>query len=101
MTDSNTSKNSELQIIQEHLDHASGNALLCSDNSDMINSLSNENLQVLTNTSHSISIHIDNLLLTNTFHLLHPTIYLPIHQYGGGLGGPHCCGIHNARWVEK
>ena len=68
MTDSNNSKNSEIQIIQEHLDHASGNVLLCSDNSEMINSLSNENLQVLTNTSHSISIHIDNLLLTNTFH---------------------------------
>ena len=68
MTDSNTSKNSELQIIQEHLDHASGNVLLCSDNSDMINSLSNENLQVLSNTSHSLSVHIDNLLLTNTFH---------------------------------
>ena len=68
MTDSNTSKNSELQIIQEHLDHASGNVLLCSDNSDMINSLSNENLQVLSNASHSLSIHIDNLLLTNTFH---------------------------------
>ena len=68
MTDSNNSKNSEIQIIQEHLDHASGNVLLCSDNSDMINSLSNENLQVLANTSHSLSIHIDNLLLTNTFH---------------------------------
>ena len=68
MTDSNTNKNSEIQIIQEHLDHASGNVLLCSDNSDMINSLSNENLQVLSNTSHSLSIHIDNLLLTNTFH---------------------------------
>ena len=68
MTDSNTSKNSELQIIQEHLDHASGNVLLCSDNSDMINSLSNENLQVLSNASHSLSVHIDNLLLTNTFH---------------------------------
>ena len=68
MTDSNNSKNSEIQIIQEHLDHASGNVLLCSDNSEMINSLSNENLQVLTNTNHSISIHIDNLLLTNTFH---------------------------------
>ena len=68
MTDSNTSKNSDLQIIQEHLDHASGNVLLCSDNSDMINSLSNENLQVLSNTSHSLSVHIDNLLLTNTFH---------------------------------
>ena len=37
MTDSNTNKNSEIQIIQEHLDHASGNVLLCSDNSDMIN----------------------------------------------------------------
>ena len=68
MTDSNTNKNSEIQIIQEHLDHASGNVLLCSDNSDMINSLSNENLQVLSNTSHSLSIHIDNLLITNTFH---------------------------------
>ena len=68
MTDSNNSKNSEMQIIQEHLDHASGNVLLCSDNSDMINSLSNENLQVLSNTSHNLSIHIDNLLLTNTFH---------------------------------
>ena len=68
MTDSNTSKNSEIQIIQEYLDHASGNVLLCSDNSDMINSLSNENLQVLSNTSHSLSIHIDSLLLTNTFH---------------------------------
>ena len=68
MTDSNTSKNSEMQIIQEHLDHASGNVLLCSDNSDLINSLSNENLQVLSNASHSLSIHIDNLLLTNTFH---------------------------------
>jgi len=68
MTDSNTSKNSELQIIQEHLDHASGNVLLCSDDSDMINSLSNENLQVLSNASHNLSVHIDNLLLTNTFH---------------------------------
>jgi len=68
MTDSNNSKNSELQIIQEYLDHASGNVLLCSDNSDMINSLSNENLQILSNTSHNLSIHIDNLLLTNTFH---------------------------------
>ena len=68
MTDSNTSKNSEMQIIQEHLDHASGNVLLCSDDSDMINSLSNENLQVLSNASHNLSVHIDNLLLTNTFH---------------------------------
>ena len=68
MTDSNNSKNSELQIIQEHLDHASGNMLLCSDDSDMINSLSNENLQVLSNASHNLSVHIDNLLLTNTFH---------------------------------
>ena len=68
MTDSNNSKNSDLQIIQEHLDHVSGNVLLCSDNSDLINSLSNENLQVLSNASHSLSIHIDNLLLTNTFH---------------------------------
>ena len=68
MTDSNNSKNSELQIIQEHLDHVSGNVLLCSDDSDLINSLSNENLQVLSNASHSLSIHIDNLLLTNTFH---------------------------------
>ena len=34
----------------------------------MINSLSNENLQVLSNASHSLSVHIDNLLLTNTFH---------------------------------
>ncbi len=68
MTDSNNSKNSELQIIQEHLDHASGNVLLCSDDSDMINSLSNENLQVLSNASHNLSVHIDNLLLTNTFH---------------------------------
>jgi len=68
MTDSNNSKNSDLQIIQEHLDHVSGNVLLCSDNSDLINSLSNENLQVLSNSSHSLSVHIDNLLLTNTFH---------------------------------
>ena len=68
MTDSNNSKNSELQIIHEHLDHVPGNVLLCSDNSDLINSLSNENLQVLSNESHSLSIHIDNLLLTNTFH---------------------------------
>ena len=68
MTDSNTSKNSELQIIQEYLDHGSGNVLLCSDDSDMINSLSNENLQVLSNARHNLSVHIDNLLLTNTFH---------------------------------
>ena len=68
MTNSNTSKNSEIQIIQEHLDHASGNVLLCSNNSDMVNLLRNENLQILSNESHSLSIHIDNLLLTNTFH---------------------------------
>ena len=68
MTDSNTNKNSEIQIIQEHLDHASGNVLLCSNNSDMVNLLRNENLQILSNESHSLSIHIDNLLLTNTFH---------------------------------
>jgi len=68
MTDSNNSKNSELQIIQEHLDHVSGNVLLCSDDSDLINSLSNKKIQILSNASHSLSIHIDNLLLTNTFH---------------------------------
>ena len=49
MTDSNNSKNSELQIIQEHLDHVSGNVLLCSDDSDLINSLSNENYERFNN----------------------------------------------------
>jgi len=68
MTNPNNSKNSELQIIQEHLDHVSGNVLLCSDDSDLINSLSNKKIQILSNASHSLSIHIDNLLLTNTFH---------------------------------
>ena len=67
MSDSNT-KNLKLKIIQDHLELTSGNVLLCSNDSVDIDLLSNENLQVFPSTNQSISDHIDNLLLTKTFH---------------------------------
>ena len=68
MSDSNISKNLELQIIQEHLKLASRNILLCSNDSVITDLLSNENLQVLSNHDQILSDHIDNLIFTNTFH---------------------------------
>jgi uncharacterized coiled-coil protein SlyX len=56
----------ELQIIQQHLESVSGNVLLCSNDSNIIDLISSENLQVLSNSDKTISDHIDNLLLTNT-----------------------------------
>jgi len=59
-------KKTELEIIQECLDNVSGNALLISNDSNLINSISNNNSQILSNPDKTISDHIDNLLLTNT-----------------------------------
>ena len=60
------SKANELQIIQQHLESVSGNALLISNDSDIINQLSSDNLQVLSNPDKTISDHVDTLLLTNS-----------------------------------
>jgi len=60
------SKANELQIIQQHLESVSGNALLISNDSDLINSILSDNLQVLSNPDKTISDHVDNLLLTNS-----------------------------------
>ena len=60
------SQDNELEIIQEYLDNVSGNALLISNDSNLINSISNNNSQILSNPDKTISDHIDNLLLTNT-----------------------------------
>jgi len=60
--------NSELSIIQEYLGSNSGKVLLCTNDSDMINSFSNGNFQVLTTTNKVFSDHIDNLILTKSFH---------------------------------
>jgi hypothetical protein len=60
------SEKTELEIIQEYLDNVSGNALLISNDSNLINSISNNNSQILSNPDKTISDHIDNLLLTNT-----------------------------------
>ena len=49
MSNSNMSKKSELEIIQQHLESVSGNALLISNDSKLINSISSDNLQVLSN----------------------------------------------------
>ena len=57
----------ELKIIQQHLESVSGNVLLCSNDSKTIDLISSENLQVLSNSDKTISDHIDNLLLTNSF----------------------------------
>ena len=59
--------NVELKIIQHHLESVSGNVLLCSNDSKIIDLISSENLQVLSNSDKTISDHIDNLLLTNSF----------------------------------
>ena len=56
----------ELKIIQQHLESVSGNVLLCSNDSEFSNSISSDNLQVLSNPDKIISDHIDNLLLTNS-----------------------------------
>jgi hypothetical protein len=56
----------ELQIIQQHLESVSGNVLLCSNDSKVIDSTSSDNLQILSNPNQTLSDHIDNLLLTNT-----------------------------------
>jgi hypothetical protein len=58
--------NVELKIIQHHLEPVSGNVLLVSNDLDLINSISSDNLQVLSNPDKTISDHIDNLLLTNS-----------------------------------
>jgi hypothetical protein len=60
------SQSNELEIIQEYLDNVSGNALLISNDSNLINSISNNNSQILSNPDKTISDHVDNLLLTNT-----------------------------------
>ena len=60
------SKANELQIIQQHLEFSPGNALLISNDSDLINSILSDNLQVLSNPDKIISDHVDNLLLTNS-----------------------------------
>ena len=56
----------ELEIIQKHLESVSGNVLLCSNDSKIIDIISNDNLQILSNPDTTISDHIDNLLLANT-----------------------------------
>ena len=66
MSNSNMSKKSELEIIQQHLKSVSGNALLISNDSNLINSISSDNLQVLSNPDKIVSDHIDTLLSTNT-----------------------------------
>ena len=66
MTNSNISNKIQLEIIQQHLETVSGNALLCSNDSEFSNSISSDNLQVLSNPDKIISDHIDNLLLTNS-----------------------------------
>ena len=66
MSNSNMSKKSELEIIQQHLESVSGNALLISNDSKLINSISSDNLQVLSNPDKIVSDHIDTLLSTNT-----------------------------------
>ena len=66
MTNSNISNKIQLEIIQQHLENVSGNVLLCSNDSEFSNSISSENLQVLSNPDKVISDHIDNLLLTNS-----------------------------------
>ena len=60
------SENTELQLIQQHLESVSGNVLLCSNDSKVIDSISNDNLHILSNPDKTISDHVDNLLLTNT-----------------------------------
>jgi uncharacterized coiled-coil protein SlyX len=66
MTNSNISNKIQLEIIQQHLETVSGNALLISNDLDLINLISSDNLQVLSNPDKIISDHIDNLLLTNS-----------------------------------
>ena len=66
MTNSNISNKIQLEIIQQHLEFVSGNALLISNDSDLINSILSDNLQVLSNPDKTISDHVDNLLLTNS-----------------------------------
>ena len=61
------SENLVLQIIQKHLESVTGKVFLCSNDSDMINLFSNENLEVLSNPNQILSDYIDNLLLTKTF----------------------------------
>jgi len=66
MTNSNILNKIELEIIQQYLETVSGNVLLCSNDSEFSNSISSDNLQVLSNPDKIISDHIDNLLLTNS-----------------------------------
>ena len=66
MINSNVLDEIELQIIQQHLEFSPGNALLISNDSDLINSILSDNLQVLSNPDKIISDHVDNLLLTNS-----------------------------------
>ena len=66
MSNFNISTKTELQIIQQHLESISGNVLLCSNDSNIIDLISSDNLQILSNPDTTISDHIDNLLLTNT-----------------------------------
>ena len=66
MINSNVLDETELEIIQQHLESVSGNALLISNDSDIINQLSSDNSQVLSNPDKTISDHVDTLLLTNS-----------------------------------
>ena len=66
MTNSNISSKIQLEIIQQHLEFFPGNTLLFSNDSEFSNSISSDNLQVLSNPDKTISDHIDNLLLTNS-----------------------------------
>ena len=66
MINSNVLDETELEIIRQHLESVSGNVLLCSNDSNLINLISNDNLEILSNPDTTISDHIDNLLLTKT-----------------------------------
>ena len=66
MTNSNISSKIQLEIIQQHLEFFPGNTLLFSNDSEFSNSISSDNLQVLSNPDKTISDHVDNLLLTNS-----------------------------------
>ena len=76
VTEHNISKNTELEIIQEHLENNSGNTLLCSNDSNAINLILTKNSKILSNSDQPLSNYIDNALLTNTGH----NIFLKYNQ---------------------
>jgi hypothetical protein len=114
--------NTKLYPIQEYLKSISGKALLISNESNLLNLLSYDNLKILSNPNQTISDYVDNLLLTNIFHkellkynqkfdtiiihnlleqIKHPTLFLQNLNLILNDGGSIVCTLSNFYYIHN